>query len=90
MIFTGILTYKYVIQKDAYGGSKIGNECYNPKDYNALLGLQPVAPCHFGSSIYISHPHFYQADPRLLDAVEGLEPDKDLHQTFFKIQPVRF
>lgn len=90
MIFIGILTYKYVIPKDAYGGSKIGNECYNPKDYNALLGLQPVAPCHFGSSIYISHPHFFQADPRLLDAVQGLKPNKDLHQTFFKLQPVRF
>ena len=86
----GILTYKYVIPEDAYGGSKIDNECYNSKDYDALLGLQPVAPCHFGTSFYISHPHFYQADPRLLEAVDGLEPNRDFHQTYFNMEPVRF
>ncbi|CAO1370760.1 unnamed protein product [Diamesa serratosioi] len=84
----GILTYEYVVPKGGYGGSNIGNQCYNPKSYNAPLGLQPVAPCHYGISIYISQPHFYQADPRLLDAVVGLKPSRELHQTIFKIQPV--
>lgn len=38
--------------------------------------------------VYLSFPHFYNADPRLLDDVEGLSPDQEKHETFFKIQPV--
>ncbi|KAF4517067.1 hypothetical protein B566_EDAN006384 [Ephemera danica] len=34
----------------------------------------------------MSYPHFYQADRALLDAVEGLSPDKEKHETFFKVQ----
>lgn len=42
-----------------------------------------------GAPVYISNPHFYQSDPKLLAEVEGLKPDRDLHETYFKIQPVR-
>lgn len=41
-----------------------------------------------GAPVYISNPHFYQSDPQLLEAVEGLNPQRDAHETFFKIQPV--
>lgn len=44
---------------------------------------------NIGAPVFVSNPHFYQADPSLLDAVEGLKPNKTLHDTFFKIQPVR-
>lgn len=43
---------------------------------------------HIGAPVYISNPHFYQADPSLLHAVHGLKPVRELHETFFKIQPV--
>jgi hypothetical protein len=43
---------------------------------------------HTGAPAYLSFPHFYQADPALLDAVEGLKPEKEKHQTYFLIQPV--
>jgi hypothetical protein len=46
------------------------------------------APAHTGAPAYLSFPHFYQADPALLDAVEGLKPEKEKHQTYFLIQPV--
>jgi hypothetical protein len=45
-------------------------------------------PAHTGAPAYLSFPHFYQADPALLDAVEGLKPEKEKHQTYFLIQPV--
>lgn len=38
--------------------------------------------------MYISNPHFYQSNPKFLKEVEGLEPKKDLHETYLKIQPV--
>lgn len=45
---------------------------------------------HTGAPAYLSFPHFYQADPALLDAVEGLKPEKEKHQTYFLIQPVSY
>lgn len=41
-----------------------------------------------GAPVYLSFPHFYKADPKLLDAVDGLKPVGKLHETYFKIQPV--
>lgn len=41
-----------------------------------------------GAPVYLSFPHFYKADPKLLDAVDGLKPTEKLHETYFKIQPV--
>lgn len=41
-----------------------------------------------GAPVYISNPHFYLADPTLLDAVEGLKPNQSIHESYFKIQPV--
>lgn len=38
--------------------------------------------------VYISNPHFYLADPKLLDEVEGLKPNESIHKSYFKIQPV--
>lgn len=35
----------------------------------------------------MSYPHFLNGDPSLVDAVEGLKPDPEIHGTFFKIQP---
>lgn len=43
---------------------------------------------HSGAPVFISNPHFYQSDPKFLREVEGLEPKKELHETYFKIQPV--
>jgi hypothetical protein len=37
----------------------------------------------------LSFPHFYLADPKLLDAVEGISPpEKEKHQLFIDVQPV--
>lgn len=41
-----------------------------------------------GFPIALSYPHFYQADPNLISAVEGSHPDPEKHETFFIIQPV--
>lgn len=40
-----------------------------------------------GFPIALSYPHFYKSDPSLLEAIEGLEPTKDLHESYFFIQP---
>lgn len=37
--------------------------------------------------IIISEPHFLHGDPQLLMYAHGLNPDKDLHETFVVIEP---
>lgn len=41
------------------------------------------------SPVYMSHPHFYNADPALLSTVYGLSPNEDDHGLFIDIHPVR-
>lgn len=43
---------------------------------------------HTDAPVYLSFPHFYEADPVLLEPFIGLKPDKEKHETYFKIQPV--
>ncbi|XP_058791804.1 sensory neuron membrane protein 1-like isoform X2 [Phymastichus coffea] len=38
--------------------------------------------------IVLSNPHFYLADPYYLTAVDGLHPDKELHQTRVDLDPL--
>lgn len=37
--------------------------------------------------LYSSFPHFYNADPSLLEQIDGLNPQKELHESYLKIQP---
>ena len=38
--------------------------------------------------VFMSAPHFYQGDPSLLDAINGLNPIKAKHATFVSVEPV--
>lgn len=38
--------------------------------------------------LYVSFPHFLNADPSLINAVDGLSPEKDKHESFVKINSV--
>jgi len=58
----------------------------NPQRRDLLRAMSLLIP---GAPVYISFPHFYKADPKLLDAVEGLKPVEKLHESYIKIQPVR-
>lgn len=41
------------------------------------------------SPVMLSFPHFYLADPKLLEAVEGISPpDPEKHQLYIDVQPV--
>ncbi|XKL67214.1 hypothetical protein PGB90_010634 [Kerria lacca] len=48
-------------------------------------GLQSISPCQFDAPLYISFPHFFNADPKLLHAIEGLTPNREKHESFIKI-----
>ena len=72
------------------------NKCYcmEEEGFDCFKsGVLNMAPCKTrsdlpkGAPIALSYPHFYQADPQYLNAVEGLKPDKDKHQFYVDISP---
>uniref|UniRef100_A0A668UJH0 Scavenger receptor class B, member 2a n=1 Tax=Oreochromis aureus TaxID=47969 RepID=A0A668UJH0_OREAU len=41
-----------------------------------------------GAPIVVSFPHFYQADPAYINAIDGLNPNKEEHETYLDLQPM--
>ena len=47
--------------------------------------------CRMGAPAYISFPHYFNADPYLLDETQGIEPPSEhLHSFFIDVNPVSF
>lgn len=65
------------------------NQCFYNKDepYSTPFGLFNVSKCQHDTPLFVSWPHFYQADPELLEKVIGLNPDKSKHQFYIDVQP---
>ena len=57
------------------------SECHQCK-----LGLINSQGCQ-GAPAYGGSPHFYNADPKLSQAIDGLNPNHDDHGTFLNIEP---
>jgi len=62
-----------------------------PADRCLGSGLLNTSTCQLVDSfhlpIIVSYPHFYQADPTYREAVLGMNPDKQKHQTYVDIEP---
>eukprot|EP00092_Neocalanus_flemingeri_P046420 GFUD01052219.1.p1 GENE.GFUD01052219.1~~GFUD01052219.1.p1 ORF type:complete len:595 (-),score=120.44 GFUD01052219.1:139-1923(-) len=74
----------------------LANSCYcrQSKGFSCLKsGVLNLEPCKVspdlprGAPIALSFPHFYQAHPSFQEAVEGLRPNKTLHQFYVDIEP---
>ena len=59
-----------------------GGEC-NPS------GIFNASTCNYDSPVFVSFPHFYLGDPVYVDQVNGLKPQKDLHEFRIDLEPVR-
>ncbi|KOC60729.1 Scavenger receptor class B member 1 [Habropoda laboriosa] len=85
----GLHSYKYkfvenVLDNGAYNPE---NKCFCRKGYCLKPGLIDVTDCYYGFPIALSYPHFFKSDPSILEAIEGLYPDPDLHESFAYVQP---
>lgn len=47
-----------------------------------------VQNCLAGAPVVMSAPHFLKGDQVLVDAIEGLHPEPDLHDTILLIEPL--
>ncbi|XP_012271292.1 protein croquemort-like [Orussus abietinus] len=50
-------------------------------------GLMNITSCRFGAPGFVSLPHFYNADPMLLDQVVGLYPREENHSFYITLEP---
>uniref|UniRef100_A0A671L767 Lysosome membrane protein 2-like n=1 Tax=Sinocyclocheilus anshuiensis TaxID=1608454 RepID=A0A671L767_9TELE len=50
-------------------------------------GVLKVSVCRQGAPIVVSFPHFYQADKRYINAIDGMNPNEEEHETYLDINP---
>ncbi|XP_003796113.1 scavenger receptor class B member 1 isoform X2 [Otolemur garnettii] len=86
-VFQGIPTFRFVAPKTLFANGSIypPNEGFCPCMES---GIQNVSTCRFGAPLFLSQPHFYNADPVLAEAVIGLHPNQEEHSLFLDIHPV--
>ncbi|TKS84331.1 Lysosome membrane protein 2 85 kDa lysosomal membrane sialoglycoprotein [Collichthys lucidus] len=60
--------------------------CVSPQECLGT-GLLKVSPCRRGAPVVASFPHFHLGDSKYVDAVEGMSPQWEDHQTFLDLNP---
>ncbi|XP_026858659.2 lysosome membrane protein 2a isoform X2 [Electrophorus electricus] len=50
-------------------------------------GVLKVSVCRQGAPIVVSFPHFYQAESKYINAIDGLNPNKEEHETYLDLNP---
>ncbi|KRT82173.1 hypothetical protein AMK59_3594 [Oryctes borbonicus] len=85
----GFEVFHYRTDKNymASGDNYPENKCYCVKGKCLPDGFTNLAPCYYGIPIAISQPHFYNADDKFLKEIDGLEPDREKHDTTAVINP---
>ncbi|KAL6257532.1 hypothetical protein P5V15_011106 [Pogonomyrmex californicus] len=85
----GLHTYQYTFMENELDNGAINpeNKCFCRQGLCLKPGLIDVTDCYYGFPIALSYPHFYKSDPSLVEAIEGLEPKKEDHESYFFIQP---
>jgi len=58
------------------------------KEIGCLDGLIDVSECLGGAPITMCSPHFYNADPILPAAFDGIKANPDLHDTILDVEPI--
>ncbi|XP_008572508.1 PREDICTED: scavenger receptor class B member 1 isoform X1 [Galeopterus variegatus] len=86
-VFEGIPTYRFVAPKTLFANGTVypPNEGFCPC---LQSGIQNVSTCSLNAPLFLSHPHFYNADPVLAEAVLGLHPNQEEHSLFLDLHPV--
>jgi len=87
----GTTGYEYKMDSLFFANSTLNEENWCFEHGSPMpSGVFNASACRFGAPVYMSQPHFYQADPYYLDFVsEGSqEPNQSLHETSMVFEPV--
>lgn len=65
--------------------------CFCTNDADSCPDLQPgvmnLSDCQFGAPAFVSFPHFYLANESYLEAIDGLQPNKEDHEFSISLEP---
>lgn len=93
----GLTGYRFEFGDEALGAplKSTSNECFCVKsDPDArermcsLDGVMDISACSKGAPIVISLPHFLDGSKSLVSSINGLRPQREVHQSFFDVDPV--
>lgn len=87
-----IPAYRYVLPFNVFDRPEIdpANQCYCNLDSGECSpqGVFNSTPCAMGAPAFISFPHFYRGDPKLLEDVDGLKSDNaEDYETYVDVHP---
>lgn len=84
----GVTGYRYMISPKTWDNGTIypGNECYCN---GACLpyGVMNISSCWFGLPVFVSNPHFLNADSFFQEEVEGMHSNSSLHTSYITLEP---
>ncbi|XP_035775238.1 scavenger receptor class B member 1-like isoform X1 [Anopheles albimanus] len=85
----GIKAYWFSIQENAFESSLDDpyTSCYCRNNQCLPKGLGDLSPCWYNIPVAVSLPHFYKGDPGLVNAIDGLSPNKEKHDAVIIMQP---
>ena len=87
----GTAGYEYKIDNLFFANSTFNpkNKCFE-HDHPLPNGVFDASPTRYGAPVFISQPHFYQADPYYtnLIATGSLKPNHKLHETSVVFEPL--
>ncbi|XP_044541335.1 scavenger receptor class B member 1 [Gracilinanus agilis] len=85
--FKGIPTFRFVAPDTLFANGSVypPNEGFCPC---LETGIQNMSACQSNAPMFLSQPHFFNADPVLVESVIGLHPNKDEHSLFLEVHPV--
>ncbi|XP_034472125.1 LOW QUALITY PROTEIN: protein peste-like [Drosophila innubila] len=85
----GVTAYKFSGTRRAVDNGTMYPEtsCFCVDGQCKPSGVINIARCAYNASIHMSYPHFYLADPSYLEAIDGLQPDKEKHEFYMALEP---
>uniref|UniRef100_T1IJJ6 Scavenger receptor class B member 1 n=1 Tax=Strigamia maritima TaxID=126957 RepID=T1IJJ6_STRMM len=87
---SGIKIHRYVLSPSLFKSPDIKpeNKCYCNKTKKCLKsGAFDISPCHKGTPVVLSLPHFYQGDDSYNNAVIGLNRSENRHRSILDLEP---
>ena len=91
----GISGYKYVLDEILFANETFyeSNSCFNPHPTEEQFlpnGFLNVSSCKFDAPAYVSYPHFYLSDAKLLEQFgpgTQMSPSEELHGSSLSLEP---
>ncbi|KAL0881306.1 hypothetical protein ABMA27_001189 [Loxostege sticticalis] len=82
---TGVEALSYKISKNTYA---INNktECLCGRG-TCISGISDLSPCYYSLPLALSNAHFLDADPKIFERLEGLNPNEEEHGSEILIEP---